>query len=123
MTRRLTQLRPQVGLASLTRVRFMPRDANAQERKRFYDSALWQRTRVAKLRRDPLCQCCAYDGIATPAEHIDHWIPLAQGGDRTADENLVSLCKACHGRKTVAEQAGGAMPHIVPSRERCIAIG
>ena len=98
------------------------RDADQRARKHFYDSALWQQTREAKLRRDPLCQCCAVDGMAVEAKHVDHWIALAQGGEPTADENLVSMCRSCHSRKTLAEQAGTALPTIVPSRQRCVAI-
>lgn len=56
------------------------------------------------------------------AEHVDHWKALAQGGDPTADENLVSLCRPCHSRKTMAEQSGGKLPSIVPSNERRIAV-
>lgn len=98
------------------------RDAGQRTRKRFYDSARWQHTRDAKLRRDPLCQCCAVDGLAIEAKHVDHWTPLAQGGEPTADENLVSLCLPCHSRKTMAEQSGGKLPSIVPSDARRIAI-
>ena len=98
------------------------RDVDQRKRKRFYDSALWQQTREAKLRRDPFCQCCAVDGIAIEAKHVDHWKALAQGGHPTADENLISMCTPCHSRKTLAEQAGTALPRIVPSRERRIAI-
>lgn len=98
------------------------RDVDQRTRKRFYDSKLWQDTRAAKLRRDPLCQCCAVDGVMVEARHVDHWTPLAQGGHPTADDNIVSMCLPCHSRKTLAEQSGGELPSIVPSRERCIAI-
>lgn len=98
------------------------RDADQRARKRFYDSARWQETREAKLRRDPYCQCCAVDGVMVEARHVDHWTPLAQGGHPTADDNLVSLCVPCHSRKTLAEQSGSVLPRIVPSRPRRIAI-
>jgi 5-methylcytosine-specific restriction endonuclease McrA len=95
-------------------------DEGAKDRKRFYDSAIWQRTREAKLRRDPLCQCCAYTHIVTQAKHVDHWISLAQGGHPTADENLVSMCTPCHSMKTMAERNGTDMPKIVPSKLRTL---
>lgn len=94
------------------------RNDDARTRKRFYDSALWQRVRAAKLQRDPLCQCCAYDGRSTAASHVDHWIPLAQGGHPTADDNLVSLCVPCHSTKTLAERNGTAYPLVAPSAPR-----
>jgi 5-methylcytosine-specific restriction protein A len=37
--------------------------------------------------------------------HLDHVIPLAQGGTNDPD-NLQWLCAGCHSRKTV-EQDGG----------------
>lgn len=94
------------------------RDSDARARKRFYDSAVWQRTRAEKLQRDPLCQCCAHDGLVTLASHVDHWAPLAQGGHPTADDNLVSLCAPCHSTKTLAERNGSPYPPIVPSAPR-----
>lgn len=92
--------------------------AGAGTRKRFYDSKVWQDARAAKLRRDPLCQCCAVSGLAAEATHVDHWQPLAQGGHPTADGNLVSMCTHCHSRKTLAERNGTEFPRIVPSKAR-----
>jgi 5-methylcytosine-specific restriction protein A len=86
--------------------------------KRFYHSAQWLKTRAAKLRRDPLCQRCKYLGQATPALHVDHRLALAQGGHRTADENLVSLCASHHSEKTRAELDGLPLPEIAPSTPR-----
>lgn len=100
-----------------------PREGEARERKRFYDSAVWKYTRAAKLRRDPMCQACAAQGTVQQAEHVDHWEPLAKGGHPTADDNLVSLCNSCHSRKTVAEQTGAQMPAIVPSKPRELVFG
>jgi 5-methylcytosine-specific restriction enzyme A len=98
------------------------RDEHQRQRKRFYDSAVWQRTREAKLRRDPFCQCCAVDGQVTKAVHVDHWVAIAQGGAPLADDNLVSLCLTCHSRKTMHERNGTKLPIIVSSRERQISI-
>lgn len=118
---KLKTLQPTVPLLSTSKPQRelpVPRSPAAQERKRFYDSALWQSTRAAKLRRDPLCQCCAGKDIIRPAEHVDHWVPLAQGGQPTADDNLVSLCQPCHSSKTRSEQVDGPMPLIVRSAAR-----
>lgn len=117
---KLASLKPMVATANLSRVTVMPerRDEYGQRRKKFYDSALWQRTRAAKLRRDPLCQACAHEGIATPGEHVDHWVALAAGGHPTGDENLVTLCVSHHSQKTAAEQNGTNFPRIVPSTPR-----
>lgn len=44
---------------------------------------------LAAILRDP----CLYCG--DPAEHVDHFIPLARGGTHTLD-NLVPACAACN---------------------------
>jgi 5-methylcytosine-specific restriction endonuclease McrA len=121
---RLKRLAPRVASVRLALGSEFPdrRDEGAQRRKHFYDSVVWQRTREAKLRRDPLCQCCAYEGTVTQAAHVDHWLPLAEGGHPTADDNLVSLCVPCHSRKTLFERNGTQFPKIAPSQPRRIAI-
>lgn len=121
---KLGKLKPSLKILSRSMGSPLPERSSpgARDRKRFYDSVLWQETREAKLRRDPLCQCCAADDIVTAASHVDHWKPLAQGGNPTADENLVSLCVPCHSRKTLAERNGTEFPKIVPSRAREIAV-
>lgn len=121
---RLKSLAPRIASARLVIGSEFPerRDEDAQRRKYFYDSVLWQRAREAKLRRDPLCQCCAYEQVVTQAGHVDHWVPLAEGGHPTADENLVSLCVPCHSRKTLCERNHTEFPKIAPSQPRQLAI-
>lgn len=94
------------------------RDEGQQRRKKLYNSSRWQQTRAAKLRRDPLCQCCLYEGLTTEAVHVDHWTPLAEGGAETEDANLISLCLPHHSAKTMAERNGTPYPQIVPSKPR-----
>ena len=65
---------------------------------RGYDGR-WQRIRAIKRARDPLCEWCKEAGRVVIAELVDHYIPLAAGGTH-ADENLVSMCRPCHGLKT-----------------------
>ena len=125
MSRRIQHLKSQVSTANLSRATPFPegrRDEYAQRRKKFYDSGLWQRTREAKLRRDPLCQACAYENVMMRGEHVDHWTALAAGGHPTADDNLVTLCVSHHSIKTLAERNGTEFPKIVPSKPRTIAI-
>jgi 5-methylcytosine-specific restriction enzyme A len=70
----------------------------------FYRTALWLRTRAAHLAREPLCRACKALGRVTPGREVDHVIPIAQGGDRTAQDNLQSLCSPHHRDKTAREQ-------------------
>lgn len=69
----------------------------------------WQKLRAWKLRQDPLCAHCLAIGRIVPAEEVDH-IERFEGKDdprRLDPENLQSLCKPCHSRKTRREDAGG----------------
>jgi 5-methylcytosine-specific restriction endonuclease McrA len=125
MSRRIASLKPQVSVANLSRAAAFPegrREEYAQRRKKFYDSGLWQRTRDAKLRRDPFCQACAYENVITQGQHVDHWTALADGGHPTADENLVTLCVSHHSIKTLAERNGTEFPKIVPSKPLTLSI-
>jgi 5-methylcytosine-specific restriction enzyme A len=64
----------------------------------------WQKVRVFVLRRDKyLCQHCLAQGIITVATDVDHIIPLSRGGARLDPENLQSLCRTCHNRKTAVD--------------------
>lgn len=77
----------------------MPRlDARPNATVRGYDSQ-WQRIREAKRSRDPLCEWCKANGHYRIAELVDHYIPLVAGGTH-GSENLVSMCRACHAKKT-----------------------
>jgi 5-methylcytosine-specific restriction protein A len=63
----------------------------------------WRRCRLMKLAADPLCQDCKEEGIVTEATEVDH-----VDGDTTnlSDENLRSLCKSHHSRKTCRQDGG-----------------
>jgi 5-methylcytosine-specific restriction protein A len=69
----------------------------------------WQRCRLVKLAADPLCEDHKERGEVVEATEVDH-----VDGDTSnlADDNLRSLCKSCHSRKTVREQ--GALGHAKP---------
>lgn len=68
-------------------------------RARGYNRA-WERIRAAHLQAQPNCVQCG-----RPGQHVDHRLPLAQGG--THDEaNLQTLCASCHSRKTTTRDGG-----------------
>lgn len=81
------------------------RQAEAQEhdagRRAFYTSKAWRQRRLRHLATQPFCACGAV-GI-----DVDHIRPLELGGAPWADDNLQTLCKPCHGRKTREERRMG----------------
>lgn len=64
------------------------------------DGAPWRRLRAAVLAEHPLCQLCKRQGRITPATEVDHVDNDPSNNDR---ENLMSICKPCHSRKTQAD--------------------
>jgi 5-methylcytosine-specific restriction protein A len=74
--------------------------------RRGYD-ARWRKVRKLALLRDKgTCQHCLRHGEYTPATEVDHIIAIVDGGSRLDLNNLQSLCKPCHSRKTVLENGG-----------------
>ena len=75
---------------------------------RGYDST-WNKLRIQALERDfYLCQHCKANGLIKPATDVDHTIPFIGKDDplRLDIDNLQSLCKPCHSRKTASEDGG-----------------
>lgn len=70
---------------------------------RFYSTANWQAIRARQLAKHPLCQACA---DITPANEVDHIVPIRAGGAKRDPANLSSLCRPCHAGKTAAEREG-----------------
>ena len=64
----------------------------------FYTSPAWVRKRAAILRRDGYrCQRCKRYGRITQADTVHHIAHLEDRPDLAlANDNLVSLCAACH---------------------------
>ncbi len=70
-----------------------------------YKSKQWSVIRRDVLNRDAnVCRSCGRVCYGSNA-NVDHIVPLEQGG--TDDmSNLQTLCRSCHGRKTITEQRG-----------------
>ena len=70
----------------------------------FYNTTKWKELRLLKLQMNPLCEHCLRENKITPATEVDHIIPIQQRPDLALDiNNLQSLCKPCHSRKTAQE--------------------
>jgi 5-methylcytosine-specific restriction protein A len=65
----------------------------------------WRKLRVDALKRDQyLCIMCRADGRATPADDVDHKIPIAFNPMLRLDiDNLQSLCREHHAKKTAED--------------------
>lgn len=61
------------------------------------NSSAWKRLRAYQLSLFPLCEHCARIGITKPATDVDH---IDNNPSNNQMENLQSLCKSCHSRKT-----------------------
>lgn len=66
----------------------------------FYNTTQWRKLRAYHIKNNPICRWCDEEERVTPAKVVDHIIPIKQGGDRTAMDNLQSLCERCHAVKS-----------------------
>lgn len=64
----------------------------------------WQKLRNWYIHEYPLCVECMIHGRTTAAQVVDHIVPH-KGNERLLYDvnNLQSLCKQCHDRKTATE--------------------
>lgn len=75
--------------------------------KSFYDSSAWTLIRTDQLARSPFCVAVLEDGMPCNriATHVDHKVAREAGGSDLPD-NLQSLCRSCHSRKTASQDGG-----------------
>ena len=87
-----------------------------------YNTSRWQRLRTAHLARYPLCEGCDAMGRLTPANTVDHRVPISEGGPAfpghdglaccpalPAHDGLASYCPACHSAKTSRGSEAGVV--------------
>ena len=75
-----------------------------------YNTTAWQRLRQRKLAENTLCEFCIPRGRLVPAFHVDHNVPINQGGPAFPPlDELTSLCASCHSVKTNTVDAGRPM--------------
>lgn len=74
---------------------------------KFYLSKDWKNLRELKINENPICELCLSVGIITPANVVDHIIPIEVIEDLKLEyTNLQSLCENfdgvnnCHRQKT-----------------------
>jgi 5-methylcytosine-specific restriction protein A len=69
---------------------------------RGYD-ATWRKVRLMQLSEYPLCFDCNAQGYVVVATEVHHKRAIRDGGSNSFD-NLMSLCKPCHSKRTNAGQ-------------------
>lgn len=83
-------------------------------RQKAYQNTAWRKERDNFLREHPLCEKCLEKGKITPAQDIHHKKSPFKNGEINwnllyDENNLMSLCKECHGNIHAAQQG-----HISP---------
>ncbi|QFR25155.1 HNH endonuclease [Schleiferilactobacillus harbinensis] len=83
------------------------RSASKREQYKFYKTPQWKHLRQLVLDRDyGLCQYCKANGKITPANTVDHVVPIEiDQGLATIAGNLATICTDCHRQKTAWEQS------------------
>jgi 5-methylcytosine-specific restriction protein A len=105
------------GCLNLTTARYCDTHAADRDVVRSYDrfrgtaasrgyDADWTKVRLHALERDRyLCLHCLSKDLVTLAVDVDHIIPISVDPRRRLDlENLQSLCRPCHRKKTATER-------------------
>lgn len=78
-------------------------------RQKAYQNTAWRKERDNYLREHPLCEKCLEKGKITPAQDIHHKKSPFKNGEINWNllydvNNLMSLCKECHGNIHAAQQ-------------------
>jgi len=66
-----------------------------------YADRTWRKMRKMQLAHEPLCRDCKKQGttrLATEAHHIEK----RRAGGEDSFDNLMSLCKSCHSKRTAS---------------------
>lgn len=74
-----------------------------------YSRTDWRKMRETYLKTHPICEDCLAKGKVTPATDVHHLKSPFKGGEVNYSllldyDNLMSLCKECHGNRHAAEQ-------------------
>ena len=80
-------------------------DASLAEAKRIRSTARWQRVRLRKLRRHPLCERCELFDRVRVADQVHHVVGLREDPSLAfTPANLMSVCTACHAQMEAQER-------------------
>ncbi len=69
----------------------------------FYTSTKWRKLRDVKINSNALCEACERRGLTVLAVEVDHIVSIKLDYSLRLDyDNLQSLCRQCHAKKTYA---------------------
>lgn len=82
-----------------------------------YNNTAWRKMRDTYMKEHPTCEECLKKGKVTPAEDIHHRKSPFRGGEVNYGllldyDNLMALCKDCHG-EIHAKQQGHISPEEI----------
>lgn len=80
-----------------------PQSGRRHANTEFYQSTVWRKLRLVKLEQQPLCEECLKRDRHTPAQIVDHIVPIDRGGAPLDLKNLQSLCNR-HNSKSARER-------------------
>lgn len=77
-------------------------------------TARWAKYSKQYRKRHPLCEHCKERGDVSPAEHVDHIVPVSGPDDPGFWDptNHQALCVPCHNAKTATEREGGGLQSL-----------
>lgn len=75
----------------------------ATDNSELYNSTKWRKFRRLYIVDNPLCEECKRNGKVTEGKDIDHITPIRFGGEPFDFNNLQTLCKTCHNKKSGRE--------------------
>jgi 5-methylcytosine-specific restriction protein A len=52
-----------------------------------------------------MCVACDSDEVITPANVVDHVVPITNGGAKLEENNFQAMCTPCHNKKSAKESA------------------
>lgn len=82
---------------------YKPGSWSKTDNSKIYQSQKWRKLRKWFFVNNPLCAECLRNGTVKEGTDVDHITPIRLGGEVYDENNLQTLCKSCHNRKSAKE--------------------
>jgi hypothetical protein len=69
----------------------------SQQDNKFYSSSEWLSQSKRYIELHPFCEICLKENIQKPSDATHHITRISQGGSPYDENNLLAICKKCHG--------------------------